>query len=996
MRNRKIQAVIAPLFLMVLWPVASLWSGSIDPSFETKLDQIKSSEMVSAMVMMSDEVDLETLDNELILDRATRQKRHETIVLALRDQAELTQKEVLRFLEASRASGDVNKIQPFWVTNAIAVTLTKDLVYRLSERADVGVIYEDMIIPLDETFRAHEGSTLLGEDPPTTNLGIEHGVSSLNADSLWRMGITGAGVLVCNLDTGVDGNHPALTDRWRGNDPGVAAGDAWFDPYNGSSFPVDDDGHGTGTMGCMVGVDHATGDTVGVAIDAEWIAANVFEGGTSSSSAFTGAFEWTIDPDGDPATIDDVPDVINNSWGSGPGCGAGYWSSIDANMAAGIMVVWSAGNDGPGPQTTGSPASRITTPTNAFAVGATNPSNTIASFSSRGPSSCDGSTIKPEVVAHGTNIRTSNRGGGYTFGWAGTSFSGPYVAGALALLRDVASYATGTELMEIMMNTATDLGTLGEDNDYGHGIPDLVAAASEVLLLERAPRIVLSGSVVSDGGDGEPEAGESFDFIVYLGNQGINTTGVEATLSLTTPDPYVTIDSDFSTFGDIDRDMTGNNSGAPFHVSLDSLTPGAHDIGMTLDVTADGGAYTRQLEVSLRTPFMITMADHNVGNVLFSVSDGGKLGWAQEQSAGSGFVFPIDSHDDHLFEGSFIAGYDSLHVSHSARTDPAGTEATDWQLVPGGEMQMNTPGTVSDQDGFSRYSDSGSDNPMDVEITQRSYAWSDTTHDDFVIVETTIHNTGIDSSSDISNLYIGTYMDWDVLPFFGTPRNNAAVDTAYDVGYMWNLQSNTHCGVHVLTEPGIASFDLIDNQAGGYDFSKAEYWASMSGGIADYSGNGQDWSYVLTTGPFDIAAGDSVVAAFAILAGTDHEDLINNLNAAREMYGSPVGVGDSGHGGGAVLPRAFSLSQNYPNPFNPSTTIRYEVPDGAGERVNLEIFDVRGRKVRTIVDGSKAPGRYSVQWNGRGDGGETLSSGVYLYRLTSGEFEQTRRMLLLK
>jgi hypothetical protein len=431
-------------------------------------------------------------------------------------------------------------------------------------------------------------------------------------------------------------------------------------------------------------------------------------------------------------------------------------------------------------------------------------------------------------------------------------------------------------------------------------------------------------------------------------------------------------------------------------VTLGPDTPGAHVMKFLLDVVSAAGDYSVELAFTLRTPFVITMADHDAGNVRFSVSDGGKFGWEQNQASGSGFVYPIDDRDN-LFEGALVAGYDSVHVSHSARNDPAGSELTDWQLLPGGDIVISDPGSFADQDGLSRYADTGADAPMDIEVTQRSYAWAEPPYDDFVIVELTFRNAGLDSMSDIDSFFAGVYMDWDIPPFGQLPLNNAAVDTALDVGYMQNVSSDRHCAVHVLTEPGITGFDIIDNQGGGYGFSKPEFWRSMSGGIAEFSGTSKDFSYVLATGPFDLAHQDSVTVAFAFLGADNLDDLVSNVVAAREIYGVPTGLGDAA-GGGSALPRAFALGQNFPNPFNPSTTIRYRVPAGAGEalHVTLDVFDLRGRRVCTLVDAERAAGEYAVQWNGRGERGESLASGVYLYRIHAGDFEATRRMMLLK
>jgi len=97
-----------------------------------------------------------------------------------------------------------------------------------------------------------------------------------------------------------------------------------------------------------------------------------------------------------------------------------------------------------------------------------------------------------------------------------------------------------------------------------------------------------------------------------------------------------------------------------------------------------------------------------------------------------------------------------------------------------------------------------------------------------------------------------------------------------------------------------------------------------------------------------------------------------------------------------ALPRAFSLSQNFPNPFNPSTTISYAVPEGSGERVTLNIYDLRGALVRTLVDSERGPGTHTAFWDGTDGSGRRLPSGVYFYRIKAGDFLQMRKMVLLK
>jgi hypothetical protein len=96
----------------------------------------------------------------------------------------------------------------------------------------------------------------------------------------------------------------------------------------------------------------------------------------------------------------------------------------------------------------------------------------------------------------------------------------------------------------------------------------------------------------------------------------------------------------------------------------------------------------------------------------------------------------------------------------------------------------------------------------------------------------------------------------------------------------------------------------------------------------------------------------------------------------------------------AITVTDFHLDQNYPNPFNPETAIKYELPKQA--EVKLEIFDITGRQVRSLVQQIQQAGRYTITWDGRNEQGEALASGVYLYQLRAGSFVQTRRMALVR
>jgi len=284
---------------------------------------------------------------------------------------------------------------------------------------------------------------------------------------MWASGFTGRGVVVASLDSGVDAYHPDLGPRWRGGT------DSWFDPYGQHpDMPVDMTGHGTATMGVILGGD-AGGTTIGMAPGATWIAARIFnDAGTASTTAVHLAFQWVLDPDGNPAT-DDAPDVLNNSWAAGTiGCSLEFQPDLQAVMAAGILPVFAAGNQGPAAGSSVSPANLP----EALAVGSVNASGVVDATSSRGPSACgEASTTYPELVAPGVGIVSADRYGLYQVA-TGTSMAAPHVAGALALLLSAHPGLTTAQQAAALEASAVDLGPAGADNSYGFGRIDVLAA----------------------------------------------------------------------------------------------------------------------------------------------------------------------------------------------------------------------------------------------------------------------------------------------------------------------------------------------------------------------------------------------------------------------------------------------------------------------------------------------------------------------------------------
>ena len=481
-------SLITGLFFL---SVSSLTAGEIEKNFGEYLQALSPDEFASAIVVMADQADITALNATLKEERATMKVRHQRVLFALQAAASESQDDLVSYLEAKKKEGSVKGHTRYWIMNLIVVQATREELEKVAARSDVEIVEENFRVSLIEPVGDRTGPVEI----PSKGIGVTPGLRAINADRVWyELGITGLGRLVANMDTGVDGSHPALTSRWRGNHEPWQ--ECWRDALGyGTTYPVDYYGHGTHVMGTMCGLGAGTGDTIGVAWEAEWIADNSIDQwtGPEFDNDVLGAFQWFADPDGNPSTTDDVPDVLQNSWGIDhrfPGyvdCDYRWQTVIENCEAAGVVVTFSAGNEGPAPQTHRSPANICNTPTTNFSIGAVDATHysfpyPIADFSSRGPSDCDGTTIKPEVVAPGVEVYSSVPGGGYEqLYWDGTSMAGPHVAGVVALIRQANPDLDVDSIKQILINTAVDLKPIGEDNIFGWGIIDAYAAVSPLM-----------------------------------------------------------------------------------------------------------------------------------------------------------------------------------------------------------------------------------------------------------------------------------------------------------------------------------------------------------------------------------------------------------------------------------------------------------------------------------------------------------------------------------
>ncbi len=398
------------------------------------LASLQRGERTRALIVLAQQADVSAAKN-----LTTKAAKGAYVFNALRAAAAQTQPGVRRALEQLGLP-----YRAYYVVNMFAVeNLDTSAAIQLAARPDVGFIEGNPDVQFVQP-------TLSQTAAPESVDGVEWGIRKIRADKMWQLGFKGQDIVVANQDTGVQWDHPALKNKYRGYDKTtgkVKHAYNWWDAVHhtiggganpcgvNSKKPCDDNDHGTHTMGTIVG--GAGANKIGVAPGAKWISCRNMDRGVGRPNTYIECFEFFLAPwnrkgqNPDPAK---APDVVSNSWGCPPSeqCAPNSILTATNNVrAAGIFVAVSAGNDGPSCSSVQDPSAIYDASTT---IGATNAADALASFSSRGPVTVDGSARrKPDLSAPGVNVRSSIPRNGYA-NYDGTSMASPHVAGAVALL----------------------------------------------------------------------------------------------------------------------------------------------------------------------------------------------------------------------------------------------------------------------------------------------------------------------------------------------------------------------------------------------------------------------------------------------------------------------------------------------------------------------------------------------------------------------------------
>ena len=901
-------------------------SGVIHPQLAEILNQLKPQETIRVIVHMKAQADLTTLPKEM--------PKSEKIQY-LKDFAQSHQADLMSYLKG--LGSRVKILQNWWIFNGLMFESTRDIIEAVARREDVDYIIDDFKVYVNP--EVEKGEFL------NDSRGAEWNIERIRATDCWNDGMDGTGIIVGNIDTGVDKDHSCFGGRW------ISGG--WYDAVNGQSQPYDDNGHGTHTMGIICGGD-GNGPyqhDIGVAPGANFIAAKGLDSnGSGYTSWLHNCFSWFA-----TQTVD----VCSNSWGSSATTSTEFWNDCQNLRNLGIYPVFSIGNEGPNPNTAGTPGNfPIVT-----GVGAVDNNDTTADFSSRGPapnqspwnnpsnwSRPDWNRTKPDISAPGVAIRSAAPGNDWA-GMSGTSQACPHVAGAVAILLQRNHSLPYDTIYNILLDNADQpsAGAPYPNNNYGWGILNVYNALNEVPI--NAPNVVLrQTTVVNDNnGNGALDPGEDAGLVCLVRNTGDQTaTNVQATLR--TSSPYITISDSTYTYGTLNANDSTDNSADPFDVTVDPGTPNGTKVNFDLYIVSAESSWTRPFSLNVGlTAGTIIWGPHATG---VPQSDQYMIyGIAYDQVGDRLYVCEYQhnqiyvlSSDSNLTSYGTITAPDTkgTGISYSPYDDnlwfTSANQKQIWKIDKSGSVLLQFPNPANDY-------------PIGLALNYDDTLWS------------------VDRRSSMGAtqyIYIG-----DTLGSFSQYVN--PVQGNYNSR---NLCYDTLGKTYVMTHTW---FNDAGNQVD-------------SVGIVEYAGEPPTLtgnrlllpvSWNIRGIEFDPRDGNYWI-------GIPQRDYNYNQEIVKIVgFHSIYGVKERKS---RIVKNTYMLSV-FPNPAVSSITLNFETPNNS--QVNLKVFDALGRLVKVLSDGqSFDSGAQTLRWNLRDKNGNELADGIYFVLLETPQKRLSKKVVI--
>ncbi|HEX7342851.1 MAG TPA: hypothetical protein VF398_01210, partial [bacterium] len=487
--------------------------------------------------------------------------------------------------------------------------------------------------------------------------------------------------------------------------------------------------------------------------------------------------------------------------------------------------------------------------------------------------------------------------------------------------------------------------------------------------------------------------GEGAELFITVKNEGAATSNAQVVLS---PPGYpLTVSQSLWNIPEIGAGEILSNAASPYLVSVDPFAALDNEVELVFSISAEN-FYSS----TINWPIWISpaFANHDIGSVSLTITNFGQIGYQKylynsDPPPESGFYFLPDGPNA-LYLGSLMAGVPEPKVSDCAFGGSDYYEDRfDWQVASGGDLAI-LPGAVADEEGLAIYQDTGAPFPPDrigLEITQHSYAWASPPRNDFVIISYLAKNI---SGQPLSDLYLGLYMDWDLIFYFD---NKAGWDAGRNLGYVYsayNRDADQQYYGTTLLEGSLMSYRVIDLFA---DYpssgpsvkprmSDSTKYAFMSEGMVKTSSTiASDQATLLAAGPYALANRDCVQVVFAILAGENLLDLRANADSAQVAWNGIANQIASN----PTADQGIQVVNIFPRPANGSLNVTFRLAEGG--KVAFNLLDILGRVTPLWEGDFPAAGVYRVDLPQ-----QNIASGVYWLLAQNGPAKSAAKVIWLK
>jgi serine protease len=827
----------------------------------------------------------------------------------------------------------------------------------------------------------------------------QNNLGRIHVPAAWNISKGDSSVVIGIVDTGVDFTHPDLagniftnkiTDAeypgdTHGWDFGGESGTADNDPHEDVSV-YSNGYHGTHVAGIASGV---TNNSIGVASVGYNCSILPVKVSKNNNRSDNGLPYVVYGFEGIKYAADKGAKVINCSWG-----GYSYSSYeqeiIDYAISKGALVVAAAGNDN---------TNELHYPSSykgVLSVGWQNSGNDLRPIyqNTSGGTSGGNYGTAIDVMAPGTSVLSTWAEGigvnpPYKYA-SGSSMSTPHVAGLAGLVFSVYKNYTPLQVAERIRATCDyDVTYAANSADSVKYMLGRGRINAERALSETNPISVRATDVkfIENGnGDGLFQSGEEAQVQITFTNYLSSVSNVK--ISLQSSDSSVEITESVFTTGSL-AELGTINSGESFKFSVVPNGSYNHTVNFLIRFSGDNYSDFQWISVKINPTYDI----HNNNDVQLTVTSKGNIGFNDYPNNFEGIGAVYKDQPNVLFEGSFMYGISENKLMDAARITTA--QSADFTTVTPVKISLNN--STLEQTSSTIFNDDGAgSSKLGIKTTMLTYSFAEENNMNYVILRTQLENT---TSNDIKNLYAGYYFDFDI--------QGVADDDCYDdmvgydntdnFGYAYDrdespqqvyagaaLISDANYGFYAINQDSSTATVSPNNSNG---FLDSEKWYSISNGIKKTQAGPADISYVISGGPYDISAGQTLDIAFTLACGYSVDEIRTGVQQSKiKWYSGLTGIEEN-----TKLPEEYILYQNYPNPFNPETVIRYSLPKEGF--ISLKVYDILGREVATLVNEFQKAGNHNSTFSTRHS---SLSSGVYFYRISSGEFSQTKKMLILK